>query len=115
MKGFFAGILFAAPLTALVMWFVSGYQATIDTKFERAYVTSQRDSAVFDQGFDKRWAAMGGGPATCGSAGARRIADLNKQLASLNQELAEEREADKQKAASIDQIIQKQGDKNESH
>ena len=111
MKGFFTGILFAAPLTALVMWFVSGYQTTIDTKVERAYVTSNLNSAVFDQDFGNRWAEMGGGAATCSSAGAASVADLRKQLAGLQHELAEEREADKQKAASLDQIIQKQGDK----
>lgn len=115
MKGFFAGILFAAPLTALVMWFVSGYQATIDTKVERAYLTSQRDTAVFDQDFGMRWSEMGGGPAACSSVGAQRIADLNKQLTAVQQELDEERAADKQRAANLDQIIQKRGEGNESH
>ena len=115
MKGFFAGVLFAAPLTALIMWFVSGYMGTIDTKVERDTVSSKLDAAIFAQDFDKRWGEMGGDPATCSSTGANIISELRKQLGGLQQELAEERQADKQKASSLDQIINTEGKKDEQH
>lgn len=119
MKGFFSGVLFAAPVTALLMWWVFGYTNLVGTKVERATATSELNGAVFNKEFDKRWDEMGGGPASCSSADATHVADLRTRVAELQKEVDQERQNAKRKAAAIDRevdsTIKKMEGKNENH
>lgn len=116
MKGFFMGVFFACPLTALIMWYVATYTSLIDTKVERTTVAAELHSAEFDQDFNQRWAEMGGVPATCSTVSAGRIADLKRQLADLRRQMDTERQAAVQQTSNLDQIIdKKEPEKNEKH
>jgi len=115
MKGFFTGVLFAAPVTALLMWLVMGNSNLVDAKVERATAISARDSSIFNEDFDNRWAQMGGSPATCTSTGARHIADLRERVAELQREVDQDREAAKKKTSDLDHLIEKAEVKNENH
>lgn len=108
MRSFFAGAFFLAPLWFLMAFLVVKHQYTVGTKVERDTVAAQLSSAEFGQDFDKRWAEMGGNPASCSSAQTATITRLRKRLASLNKELAQDRQGDKKNVSNLGAIIKKE-------
>lgn len=107
MNLFFKGALFAYATTAVLMWWVFGYTNLVGAKVERATATSTLNGAVFSKDFDKRWADLGGDPVSCSSTGADHIAALRKQVAELQKEVDQGRQAAKQKASVVDHIVGK--------
>lgn len=115
MKGFFTGVLFAAPITALLMWWVFGYTNLVGAKVERATATSALNGAVFNKDFENRWAEMSGDHVSCNSTSPDHIAALRQRVAELQKEVDQERQAAKQKASKIDHIIEKAEGGHENH
>lgn len=106
MKGFFAGALIASPLTAIILWLVTGFQSTVDTKVERSVTAAELAEAKAGDEFDQRWQQLGGAePLKCDPTEADKVAALKERLATLEQQLSEARAADNAKAASINDIV----------
>lgn len=105
MKGFFAGALFAAPITAIVMWLVVGMHETVDTKVERSVAASDLAEAEFIDAFDSRWQQMGGESLKCDPASAVKLAELRDKVETLNAQLDGMRAAGTERAKSLDEIV----------
>jgi len=80
MKGFFAGALTAAPITALIMWYVVGWQGLVDARIDRAETRGELERAKHTQQFDQRFAQMAGEGCPQNDALAQRVAELQTRL-----------------------------------
>lgn len=115
MKGWLSVAFWLCPITVVILAFVYAQTHLVGTKVERATTASELHGTEFKQDFDKRWAEMGGDPATCSSAGAKHIDDLKKQLANLQKEVVQERRDAKQKVSELNDLIKGMEGKNEDH